>query len=121
MNEPFNEGHLNLTWDSFIHSNPTAHILVNTMKASRPKLIENASFAVIVENEKQVEILTKASGSLLAYLRHHLRNDSVAMEIHLNQGVSSPRTWNQREVYAHMLESNPALQAFVDEFKLNLI
>lgn len=107
-------------WEAFIGANPTAHILTNTMRASRPKLVERTRFVVAVENEKQVETLNSAASTLLQYLRTRLRNDNITFEVIVNTGESSPRTWNAREVYQHMLEEHPALKEFVDIFKMNL-
>lgn len=120
LHEDFTEVQLNLMWDAYIGANPTAHILINTMRASRPKLVEKARFVVTVANAKQIEIMNQAAPSLLEYLRRKLKNDDITFEVIENDGESAPRTWNNREVYHHMLENHPALKAFVEEFKMKL-
>lgn len=121
LNEPFTESQLNLMWDAYIGANPTAHILVNTMRTSRPKLVEPTRFIVAVENDKQVETMNAAATSLISYLRSRLKNDHLTFEVVVNEEESSPRTWNAREVYQYMLENDEGVKLFVDEFKMNLI
>lgn len=121
LNESFTESQLNLMWDAYIGVNPTAHILVNTMRTSRPKLVEPTRFIVAVENDKQVETMKAAASSLRSYLRSRLKNDFLTFEVVVNEEESSPRTWNAREVYQYMLENSEGVKLFVEEFKMNLV
>lgn len=109
-------------WDAYIAAHPQEVILVNTMRASRPRrTAEGAdSFTVTVENEAQQAKMTESLPEIVSSLRNGLSNDRIAIAIEVNHGEGGSHTWNEREVLAHMLENNPALQGFIDEFKLNL-
>ena len=101
-------------------ANPTRHILVNTMRSSFPAPKETGGYKMMVENEKQREEMMEVMPELLKYLRDTLANDTVEIEVELNQGEASPHTWNERQVLAHILEHNPSLKGFMDDFKLTI-
>ncbi|MDE6395274.1 MAG: hypothetical protein K2K77_08030, partial [Duncaniella sp.] len=96
------------------------HILVNTMRASYPAHVEGHTYRVMIENEKQREELEAHMHSLLTHLRDSLGNDDVTLTIELNQGESSPHTWNERQVLQHMLESNPEMRELIDALQLSI-
>ena len=81
---------LNAGWQAFMKANPTYHILVNTMRASYPALVEGHTYRVMVENEKQREELETHMQPLLATLRDATANDHISIIIELNQGEASP-------------------------------
>ena len=112
---------LNQGWQDFMNANPTRHILVNTMRASFPSPTDKEHvYRVMVENDKQREEMLAAMQAIHSHLRSLLLNDSVTIEIELNQGEASPHTWNEREVLVHILNNNPALQGFIDDFHLTI-
>lgn len=103
-----------------MNSRPTERILVNTMRASFPERIEGDKYKMKVENEKQAELMTQAMPALLNEIRDSLSNDRFSLTIEINQGQSSPHTWNDREVMAYVQEKVPALNDFINTFKLTL-
>lgn len=118
--EAFDNDALHSAWQRFMDARPTERILVNTMRASFPQLKEGRSYLMKVENEKQSELMMQSMPRLLAFVRDALRNDYFTLAVEINQGESSPHTWNDREVMDHMLETIPALNEFVDTFKLTV-
>ncbi len=119
-NEPYTTEQLNSAWQSFIKANPTRHILINTMRASYPALIEGHNYRVMVENEKQREEMEMAMPSILATLRGTLGNDHISVTIELNQGEASPHTWNERQVLQHMVDNNPEMRDLIDTLQLTI-
>lgn len=111
---------LNAGWQAFMKANPTCHILVNTMRASYPALVEGHTYRVMVENEKQREELETHMQPLLATLRDATANDHIRITIELNQGEASPHTWNEREVLQHMVEKNPEMRDFIESLQLSI-
>ena len=111
---------LNAGWQAFMKANPTYHILVNTMRASYPALVEDHTYRVMVENEKQREELETHMQPLLATLRDATANDHISIIIELNQGEASPHTWNEREVLQHMVEKNPEMRDFIESLQLSI-
>ena len=119
-NNQFSDEAIDVAWETYISSHPTAHILVNTMRTARPKRLDGTRFAIMVENKGQVEMMTDSLPNIISYLGNQLQNDFITFEIVENQGESSPYVWNQREVYSHMLQKVPHMQEFVKRFELSL-
>ena len=112
---------LERAWDAYASARPTMHILVNTMRASRPTATEKPHlYTVKVENEMQRDVLHHAMPEMLGMLRDALQNDNIALEITINQGETARHTWNDREVYAKMLEERPGIKRLAEELKLTL-
>lgn len=118
--ENYSAEDLHKAWQDFMNSRPTERILVNTMRASFPERIEGDKYKMKVENEKQAELMTQAMPALLNEIRDSLSNDRFSLTIEINQGQSSPHTWNDREVMAYVQEKVPALNDFINTFKLTL-
>ncbi|MCM1521657.1 MAG: DNA polymerase III subunit gamma/tau [Muribaculaceae bacterium] len=116
----FTREQLNSAWQAFINANPTHHILANTMRASFPAHVEGFTYKVMIENLKQREELERAMSYILDHLRRTLGNDLISIEIELNQGESSPHTWNERQVLDHMTEGNPVLRDLIADFGLTI-
>lgn len=117
---PYTRDQLNKAWQGYIQAHPTEHILINTMRASFPSQIEGDSYGMMVENEMQRSVIEQASPGLLAFVRDAIRNDRFTLRVEINQGESSPHTWNEREVLDHMVGNIPALRSFIDDLGLTL-
>lgn len=108
-------------WDAYKDAHPKSHILVNTMRASRPEASDRPDvYTVTVENQGQKEMLEAEMPSLLAHVHDALDNDFVAFDIVLNQGASSPSTWSEREIVAYMSEQYPNVKKLMTKLKLSL-
>ncbi|MCM1076932.1 MAG: DNA polymerase III subunit gamma/tau [Bacteroides sp.] len=119
-NSAYTRDQLNRAWQDFIKGRPTEHILTNTLRASFPSQIEGDNYKMMVENEMQLSVIEQATPALLSFIRNALDNDNFTLAVELNQGESSPHTWNEREVLSHMVENIPALRGFIDDLGLTL-
>lgn len=121
-NTPFTHDQLLALWEQYMAANPKAHLLVNTMRAHTPQPVEGnpTLFTVTVVNQGQVELLTQVRATLLPYLRASLRNDFLDFSILLDENAVTPTAWSDREVLAHLVETNPTLTPFIAELKLTL-
>lgn len=119
-NESFSDEAIDTAWETYIASHPTAHILINTMRTARPRRIQDNRFVIMVENPEQVNQMNHAMPDILKYLSDKLLNDHITIEIEINQGESSPRVWNSREVLAHMVQDTPHMREFIERFNLSL-
>lgn len=107
-------------WKTFMREHPQQHILVNTMRASFPTLVEGHTYRTMVENEKQREEMNAAMPDILATLRNATLNDHINIMVEINQGEASPHTWNERQVLQHMIENNPSLRDFIADMQLSI-
>lgn len=111
---------LDATWNNYILSHPSAHILVNTMRTARPRRVEGDRFVIMVENPAQLELMTQSIPELLEYIHNALGNDMITLQVEQNTGEASPHVWNEREVLAHMVEETPYLKNMIDDLNLVL-
>lgn len=118
--QPFSDEAMESAWDSFIASNRTAVILINTMRSSRPKRLGPTTLLVAVENEIQLQHMHEAQPSLLKYMRNMLQNDDLILEMEINQGAPSRRTLNDAELMATLCQEHPQMKMLIDDFKLKL-
>ena len=119
-NNPFSDEDIINAWNAYISSHPTEHILINTMRSSRPTRVDNFHFAISVENPGQLDLMNNAMTDIIANLSNQLSNDFISFEINLNQGEASPHVWNAREVLAHMIEDSPNMKKFIEQFNLSI-
>ncbi|MDE7387715.1 MAG: DNA polymerase III subunit gamma/tau [Muribaculaceae bacterium] len=115
---PYAAAAVEIAWENYLQSNPSAQSLVATMKACRPKRLQDHTFLVAVESPAQQQTLAGAMADIAAYVRNRLANDSITFEVEMVEGESSPRTWTTGEVFDHMLADNPALRRLAEMLKL---
>lgn len=120
---PYTQEALMGAWNSFMAAQTGQHILINTMRACPPVAADPASphrYIITVENPTQSELLAEWMPRLLTHVRDTLSNDMVTMELAINQGKSSPSTWNEREIVEYMATEYPAIGKMIKELKLSL-
>ncbi|MDE5935675.1 MAG: hypothetical protein K2G95_07905, partial [Muribaculaceae bacterium] len=108
-------------WQCYMDERPTEKRLVNTMRASMPSIgSDMTTLTIVVENELQRSLMEEEKARLIPYLHKNLDNDFVTLDVKVNAGDGSPRTWTDREVYMHLLEKNPQMADFIKEMDLRL-
>lgn len=117
---PFSNEAVTTAWTTYIATHSTAHILVNTMRASMPQRLGPTSLLVTVENDIQLGHIHRAMPELMAYLHNALNNDEVTIELAINQGAPSRRTLNDFELMKTMCDENPQLKKLIQDFNLKL-
>lgn len=118
--QPFSEEALNSAWETYISTHPKAHILINTMRASRPRLVDKTHFVVTVQNQKQLELMEANSYDILQSIHNALSNDQVTFETTINTGSSPRHTLSDAELLQNMRREFPALESLIEDFKLRL-
>lgn len=119
---PYTLEQLIKAWNEYRDLDLTKRIVYNTMRASKP--VENPGkkhcYTVTIEIETQREKLEEEMPNLLKFIHDKLSNDHITFELELNDGPSSPSTWSEREIIAHLSEENPNFKKFVQALKLSL-
>ncbi|MDE6462688.1 MAG: DNA polymerase III subunit gamma/tau [Muribaculaceae bacterium] len=111
---------VDVAWENYIQSNPSAQSLIATMRSCRPKHMQDHMFIVAVESPAQQQTLESNIGNIRRYMRDKLANDLVDFTIEVVEGEGSPRTWTARQVYEKMLADHPALKTLAEELKLTM-
>ena len=120
-NTPFTDSTVANLWRAYMHDHGTEHLLINIMRNCTPSKTDEGLYRVEIENEVQLGLFNDHLADISSYMRDNLANDSFSLEAVIKDGPSSPKTWTEREVLAHMKSANPEFNAFVDEFKLTLL
>jgi DNA polymerase-3 subunit gamma/tau len=118
----YTEDAMKEAWQTFINAHLTEHILVSTMRTTPLLRIAQDSdqYKLIVQNEIQQNIFNEVMPSLLKHMRDSLSNDSFSISVEVNQGEAPPETWNERQLYDHMIKESKTFAAFVKNMKLKL-
>lgn len=116
----FSAESLNSAWETYIHTHPTAQILINTMRASPPRLDSKTHFNVFVQNQMQLNLMEANKCELTAYLRDALQNDLIGFDIAVQTGDLPRHTLSDHELLSAMVKDYPVLGNLIDDFKLRL-
>jgi len=117
---PFDDEKLLSAWQAYIDAHPKEVVLVNTMRSSKPNLIDRTRFTITVQSDMQRSIVEEFHQELLTALRETLANDLVEFEITVNTAASPRHTLTDPELLEKMKEEAPALAHLIDDFKLRL-
>lgn len=119
-NNQYSDKQLSIAWSAYMDAHPSEHILINTMRMSNPKRIDGDKHLLVVENPTQEDVLMKAMPELLKYIHEQLSNDYISFEIKQNEGEAAPHTWNEKEVFAYMMQTSENFATLAKKFHLTL-
>lgn len=118
--KPFSEDALLTAWNAYIATHPHAHILINTMRSSSPRLTSRERFRVTVQNEMQLDLMEANRSDIMGYIHDALGNDTVDYDIVMNTDSLPRHTLTDAELFDRMKSESPVLKRLVDDFKLHL-
>jgi len=119
--QPYNDAQVAEAWDAFAAARPRERILVNTMRACRPKNVGNDTYDVALENDIQTAEFKNHLPDLLAHIRNAISNDNFNITLSINESGPAPTIWNDREILAHITSVSPAIVKLIDKFNLKLV
>lgn len=119
-NTPFSHDALNSAWETYISTHPTARILINTMRASYPANVSGNHFDVMVQNQKQLELMEANKGDILAKLHNALANDTVTFDVRIAEGADPRHTLPESDLLEKMMAEYPVLKHIIEDLKLRL-
>lgn len=108
-------------WKKYIKEHPREVVLINTMRESFPAPTDKEfHYKLMVDNIGQQEIVISNLGNLLDFLRSHLSNDAITMEITVNENIQKEKFYSPQELVADMMTRNPNVKTLVDTFHLSI-
>ncbi|WP_244828629.1 hypothetical protein [Carboxylicivirga sediminis] len=121
-NEAFNQDRLNEVWRKFTRqydSQPRIHTIY---KNHPPQLLQDNTLLIKLRNNTQEHELNKERSTILSYLRRHLKNAGIRLniEISLEEDKNTQKAFTVADKYKAMAEKNPALAMFRKQFNLDL-
>ncbi|MGL5981676.1 MAG: DNA polymerase III subunit gamma/tau [Phocaeicola sp.] len=119
--QKFNEKDLSFHWRDYASTLPKEEKAnAARMMNITPKLVDEVTFEIVVDNEMVGKYLNQMSGSILAYLREKLQNRKVEMRIRVSEMQEQTRAYSHLERYQLMAKKNPALQKLREHLGLEL-
>ncbi|MGN1245787.1 MAG: DNA polymerase III subunit gamma/tau [Muribaculaceae bacterium] len=119
-NSPFTEQQMLAAWQRFITEHPHEKVIINTMRMSQPKRVNDTLYEIFVENQGQVEFFNTHRTEIIEYLRNAVSNDMLAINVNIRQGGPAPKIWSPREVVDDMCKQNDAVVTLIRDFELGL-
>lgn len=119
--EEFTETEMLMFWNKFAQRLGTKgyRIMESLMLMNDPKL-EGTTIFYEMPNEGSKLDFEAGKNALLGYLRGHLHNHNIQIEIVVNETVESKHAFTPQEKFARLNERNPNLEILKKTFDLDL-
>lgn len=117
----FNGDDLRFYWLDFANRLPVEEsAIAGRMKGMRPKLLNDTTFEIVVNNELVEKSMQQMIPRVQDYMRAQLRNSKITMQVRVSQGNEQRRAYTRVEQYKLMASKNPSLLKLRDTFGLEL-
>ena len=120
MHQPVDAPSLENAWKEYMKGIEKQPILYNTIRSSKPTLLNEKEFEVIVDNPDQVTRLHEKGAEILYFLRNKLQNSELSMRIRESEKNERVRVFSDREKFSFMVHINPDVMKLRDAFGLDL-
>lgn len=108
-------------WFEFINLLPQEETATaQRMKLIRPKLIQDATFEIVVDNEQVKVYMTKIAPRIEAHMRKQLHNRKITMNVRIAEQTEMTRIYTKPQQLQAMTQKNPALLKLTEVFGLEL-
>ena len=118
--EPFTEQQLHAAWKKYIDSHPHEQVVITAMRQSLPQRIDDTTYKMLVGTAAEETVVKGVISPLLAFLRHEVANDMLALEVELKPTEISRHVMTEREVIDDLKQRNPQVLQLIKDFDLFL-
>jgi len=121
---PVDAAELLIQWQAFVLTMPREETAIaQRMRIMQPAVTDPATGALklTVDNDEVAQMMKEVLPRVTDYLRHHLHNDLLALELSVAE-PSQPqrRVYDKREHLHHLIKLNPVLKDLQQAFRLEL-
>ncbi|MBQ8602579.1 MAG: DNA polymerase III subunit gamma/tau [Bacteroides sp.] len=118
----FNAKDLSYYWRDFANNHLPIEEKANSarMMNMTPKLLNDTTFEVLVDNEMVEKYMHKLLPDIQAYLREQLHNRKITMTVRVSAPNEVVRAYSQAERFVLMSKRNPKLMKLKEVFGLEL-
>ena len=118
----FNEKDLNYYWREFSQQQLPVEERANAarMMNIKPKLLNDTTFEVGVDNEMVAKYMNNLLPAIQAYLRDRLHNRKITMTVRVFEAKEVVRAYSHAERFVLMSKKNPKLLKMREVFNLEL-
>ena len=112
---------LNTAWTSFALQLPeNERALADRMKIIIPKVNDNSSFTISVDNQMAAELFERESSRITKGIGKELNNTNLRMIVNINEVVVERHTSDKGKQYEILKEKNPLIEKLRQELNLEL-
>ena len=120
QNKPFTEEELEVAWLQYTETIPDQGRMKSFILSTKPQLISENEFEIIVSNTLQEKELKRLQPDLVTFIRLHLQNSKVGMSIKIAEETDMQRANSPEDRYKIMAEQNPALDVLKNGLQLEI-
>lgn len=118
---PVTEDNICFCWHEYINLLPQEETaMAQRMKVIRPKLIKDATFEVLVDNEQVKYYMEQMARSIETHMREQLHNRNIVMTVRIADPTEVVRITSKPQQFQAMSSRNPALLKLKETFGLEL-
>lgn len=119
--EGFTETEMLLQWNKYAQrlGDKGSKIMESLLLINDPK-VNGTSIILELPNEGSKLDFEKEVNGLLGYLKGHLHNHDITIEVIVNESFKSKRNFNDQDRYNRLLEINPNIDLLRTTFGLDL-
>jgi len=118
---PFSQTALEAAWSESAGALDDLPVIKAIVQQVQPVLEDESVVRVSLENELQEDYLNSVRDRILPFLRQALNNDSITVRTQVEAGsVNARLVYTPDERFAFLLEKNPHLDEFREQFQLDI-
>ena len=118
---PFSQTALEAAWSESAVALDDLPVIKAIVQQVQPVLEDESVVRVSLENELQEDYLNSVRDRILPFLRQALNNDSITVRTQVEAGsVNARLVYTPDERFAFLLEKNPHLDEFREQFQLDI-
>jgi DNA polymerase-3 subunit gamma/tau len=118
---PFSQTALETAWSESARALDDLPVVKAIIQQVQPVLEDESVVRVSLENELQEDYLNSVRDRILPFLRQALNNDSITVRTQVEAGsVNARLVYTPDERFAFLLEKNPHLDDFREQFQLDI-
>lgn len=119
--EPFNETDMLLYWNKYAQKlgDKGQKIMESLLLINDPVLNGTAITLELPNEGSKIDFETEKNG-LLGYLKGHLHNHDITIEVTVNEAVQTKKTYSNQDRYNRLHEINPAIEVLRNTFGLDI-
>jgi len=121
LEEPFTYDDLIIQWNKFKERLETkGFMIVSSIMGMSEVVLEGTTIKYEVPNESSKIDMESEVSNLLGYLKGHLKNHNIKIEISVNENIQTKKIMDKQDIYLHFLEKNPAIELLRKTFDLDI-
>lgn len=121
LSEPFTETEMTLFWTKYAERlGEKGYKIIESLLLNNDPVLKGTTITVELSSDGAKIEFEKELNGLLSYLRGHLHNHDIVIELIVNEQKPTKKTFNAKERYDRLKEINPTLELLKSTFGLEL-